>query len=133
MSQIYTNFIIILILIVIMDAIWFKFTLPSYEKVVLNIQNIPMRLNLVSAIISYLILAFGLAYFVIPRLNNGSFIESFWYGGMYGLVVYGVFDMTNMALFKNWNLSISIIDLLWGIFNCTFVTYLTYKIIKLIK
>lgn len=124
------NFVIILILIIIMDAIWFKFTLPSYKKVIENIQNIPFQLNLIPGIISYLFLAFGLAYFVIPRLNTGSLSEAFWYGGMYGLIVYGVFNLTNMTLFQNWNLSITFIDLLWGTFNATLVSYLSYQIIK---
>ena len=33
---------------------------------------------------------------------------------LFGLIIYGVYDMTNMALFKKWSLILSILDIFWG-------------------
>ncbi|MHC4626950.1 MAG: DUF2177 family protein, partial [Planctomycetota bacterium] len=37
----------------------------------------------------------------------------FW-GFIYGIVLYGVYDMTNYSLVSKWSLRMSIVDILWG-------------------
>jgi uncharacterized membrane protein len=46
-----------------------------------------------------------------------------------GLVIYGTFDFTNMALFKKWSLTTSIIDTLWGGTLFALSTYIIKKLI----
>jgi uncharacterized membrane protein len=36
------------------------------------------------------------------------------HGALFGLVAYSTFDLTSMAVFKNWPAKITVIDLLWG-------------------
>ena len=31
-----------------------------------------------------------------------------------GLIIYGVFDFTNLAIFENYSLKLGLIDMLWG-------------------
>ena len=47
-------------------------------------------------------------YFIIKP--NKSINEAF----LLGLVIYGVYETTNYALFKNWSLATVFIDTLWG-------------------
>ena len=35
-------------------------------------------------------------------------------GALLGLAAYGAYDLTNQATLKNWPLSITIVDMLWG-------------------
>lgn len=116
-------FVLALILFLIYDYFWFKFSLPSYQKIVFNIQNSQMNINLLAGMVAYVLLSLGMIYLVLPRMKNANIKEALIYGGLYGLVVYGVFDFTNMALFKNWNLAVSIMDTLWGVFVCTLVAF----------
>ena len=46
-----------------------------------------------------------------------------------GLCIYGVFDFTNYAIFKNYNMFIGALDMLWGGILYYVVTWLTYKIL----
>lgn len=114
-------YLISLLSYLILDRFWFNFSLPSYNKVIQNIQNQPMQFRPIS-LIAYLLLALGMTLFVlVPE-------KPVIYGAVYGLIVYGIFNMTNLTLFKDWTLNISVIDTLWGIF----VSFLTAFISKLI-
>lgn len=53
-------------------------------------------------------MSFALYYFII--LPKRSVFDA----AILGMVIYGVFDMTNHALFKNYNLTTGIIDVVWG-------------------
>jgi uncharacterized membrane protein len=53
-------------------------------------------------------LILGLYYFIIKP--NRSIKDAF----LLGLVIYGVYEGTNYALFNNWSEYIVIIDTLWG-------------------
>jgi uncharacterized membrane protein len=44
------------------------------------------------------------------------------WGGLYGFVLYAVYDMTNYALVARWPLKMSIVDICWGIFICSTVS-----------
>ncbi len=35
-------------------------------------------------------------------------------GFIYGFILYGVFDFTNLAIFKEFNLKTAVIDMAWG-------------------
>ena len=39
-----------------------------------------------------------------------SEIETF----LFGMCLYGVYDFTSGAIYKNWNFNLAIIDVLWG-------------------
>ena len=67
---------------------------------------------------------FGLNYFIIRK--NESITDAF----VLGILVYGVFETTNGAIFKTWNVKTSLIDTLWGGFLFATVTYLTKKITR---
>ena len=36
------------------------------------------------------------------------------YGALFGFFAYATYDMTNYATLKNWSLTVSIVDTLWG-------------------
>ena len=47
-----------------------------------------------------------------------------------GLLVYSVYELTNMSIFTNWTYKVVIIDILWGTFLFGIVTYLVYSMSK---
>jgi uncharacterized membrane protein len=36
------------------------------------------------------------------------------HGALLGLLAYGTYDMTNMATLKNWPITMSFVDMIWG-------------------
>ena len=66
-----------------------------------------------------MLIVFGLILFVLPKIpKTGPGFEGILWGALFGLVVYGVYDLTNHALLKDWTLSMTIVDMLWGTVAC---------------
>jgi uncharacterized membrane protein len=95
-----------------------------FERQVLMIQNKEMKINFVSVILCYLLLIFGLNHFIIEPQK--SVYDAF----LLGIVIYGVFETTNYALFKNWSLYTVSIDTLWGGILFASTTYIIKKFVK---
>ena len=74
----------------------------------------------------YFILISSLYYFVIYK--KGTLLDAF----LLGFFIYGVYETTNLAIFKDWNIYVFIIDLTWGGFLFLITTYLYQKSIKYI-
>lgn len=70
-----------------------------------------------AAIIVYLLLAAGIVFFVVP-LSADQLLHAAGFGALLGLITYGVYDLTCIAILKNWPVGISLMDWLWGIFLC---------------
>ncbi|MBN1549012.1 MAG: DUF2177 family protein [Syntrophaceae bacterium] len=78
-----------------------------------------MSPNIPASILVWMLIALGLILFVLPRIpSTGAGVEGFFWGALFGLVVYGVYDLTNYALLKDWPLSMTIVDMLWGTVAC---------------
>jgi len=119
--------IIATILFVLFDIIWIYFLMnDKYNIMVSSIQGgVPMQSNLWYSIVTYIFLLIGLNILLIPNLNNENI---YWYPFVFGLVVYGVFSFTNAAIFKEWDLSVALLDTLWGAFLYFITIFLSMKI-----
>jgi uncharacterized membrane protein len=47
---------------------------------------------------------------------------------LFGLVIYGVYETTNIATFKKWSPFVAILDTLWGGVLMAATTFITYKL-----
>ena len=119
------SFIVSSILLIIIDSIYLFFIGKSgFDKTVAAIQNSALVVNIAPAIFTYILMAILLNYFIISA-NKPSF-DAF----ILGFCAYGIFDFTNMAIFKKYNLKTAIIDTLWGAILFFIVTTLTYALKK---
>ena len=114
------------IIIVIVDSGFIYLISNNFQKMIKKIQGSPLSIKVFPTIASYLILISSLYYFVI--FKKGSLLDAF----LLGFFIYGVYETTNMAIFKDWNTYIGLIDLTWGGFLFLITTYLYKKIIKYI-
>ena len=96
---------------------------PLFAKMVKGIQKEEMTLNMYGVVGSYILLVLVLYKFII--LERKSPTDAF----ILGLCVYGVFDFTNIAIFKNYKWIPAMLDTLWGGVLFYLVTLVTYKII----
>lgn len=68
-----------------------------------------------AAVVVYMLIPLGIVVFVLPLVQERNPVKSaLGYGLLYGLVLYGVFDMTNYALLANYSLKIVAVDICWG-------------------
>ena len=78
--------------------------------------------NWISAAFVYLFITLGLVYFVYPTVQEMHALHTFLQGALFGLVLYGVYDLTNHALLNNYSLKMALVDIAWGAFACGFTT-----------
>lgn len=87
------------------------------------------EVNWIAAILFYLLFITGLVVFVItPALEKGSWMHAILFGALFGLVTYATYDLTNLALAKDWPLIVTIVDLIWGAVLAATVSVVTYLI-----
>lgn len=98
---------------------------PLFAKMVNKIQKEDMKLNIFGAIGSYILLILVLYKFIIVERKPLS--DAF----LLGFCIYGIFDLTNIAIFKNYQLIPSLVDTVWGGVLFYTVTWITYKIMKI--
>ena len=96
------------IVFVIIDFIYLNLIKDYFGNQIKVIQGSPMKINYLATIICYIILILGLNYFIIKP--NLSILDAF----LLGIVIYGVFETTNMSLFSKWSWTTVFIDTLWG-------------------
>ena len=119
--------IILLILIFSFTDFFYLFLMKNnFNTLVNNIQNSNLVLKIFPTILCYIFLIFSIQYFIINK--NNSYIDAF----ILGICIYGVFETTNLAIFKKWNIKTAIIDTIWGGLLFLITTYLYYKLIKYI-
>jgi uncharacterized membrane protein len=119
------SFIVSSVLLVLVDSVYLYFIgKPVFDKTVLAIQNSALSVNLAPAVFTYILMAILLNYFIIS-VNKSPF-DAF----ILGFCAYGIFDFTNMAIFKKYNLRTAIMDTLWGAILFFSVTSITYYIKK---
>lgn len=76
-----------------------------------------------AAALVYLLIPLGIVLFALPRVDPANLItSSLGWGGLFGLVMYGIYDMTNMATLERWPVRLVWIDICWGCLLCGVTT-----------
>ena len=69
----------------------------------------------VPAVLFYLIYVAALIVFVVqPAVEKRSLHRAIGYGAFFGIAAYAAFDLTSVAVLKDFPLTIALVDLAWG-------------------
>jgi uncharacterized membrane protein len=74
-----------------------------------------------AAVPVYVVLVAGLYWFVLPRAADGSLATAARWGALFGLVAYGLYDLTNLATLRGYSLRLTLVDMGWGAVACATV------------
>lgn len=108
------------------DMIWLGVVARNFYAKQLGTLIKP-DVNWVAAIIFYLIFVAGLVVFVIaPAVEKGSLFHALFFGALFGLVCYATYDLTNLAVAKDWPVLVTIVDLVWGAILAASVSAATF-------
>lgn len=124
MINIFKNLFVITVIIGLLDFIYINLILKYFQNMILKIQKTPIKARLIPAILCYLVLIFSVYYFII--LQNAPLINAF----LLGLTIYSVYELTNYATIKDWNLKFVIADSIWGGILFLLTTFIYRKINK---
>ena len=73
--------------------------------------------KLLAGLAFYLIYALGVCIFVIvPALSKQSFLYALQYGALFGFFCYMTYDLTNLAVIRNFPTQLAFVDIAWGSF-----------------
>lgn len=96
------------ILFIFIDSVYLQLIRRYFEKQIQDVQGSAVKVNFLGVALCYIFLIIGINYFIIkPRK---SVTDAF----LLGIVIYGVYETTNYALFKKWSLLTVFMDTLWG-------------------
>jgi uncharacterized membrane protein len=71
--------------------------------------------NMAAAGAFYILYITGLMIMVIwPAFQAQSVSQALMYGALLGLIAYGTYDLTNLAVMKGFTTRIALIDMAWG-------------------
>lgn len=119
-------FLISAILFVVIDFLYLNLIKNYFANQVKIVQGSPLKVNFLGTLLCYIFLIFGLNYFIIK--SKRSAYDAF----LLGLLIYGVFETTNYALFSKWSIFTVITDTLWGGVLFFIVTFIINKL-RLVK
>ena len=102
------KYLIASIIFVVLDGFFINLINPAFSSQIAAIQGSAMKPNIIAIAVTYVFLLFGLNYFVLRKHMEPK--DAF----LFGLVIYAVYEFTNLATFSKWSLYLSIIDTLWG-------------------
>lgn len=123
----YLKLTLIVLLLLVLDGIWISINMERYKKLVYNVQKSHMQVKVYGAICAYALMICGFLFFIVPRimaLDGGkgggrkslmkSVVFALRHGALFGCVVYGIFNATNYAIFRDYNVHMALLDTLWG-------------------
>ncbi|MSU54795.1 MAG: DUF2177 family protein [Candidatus Staskawiczbacteria bacterium] len=110
------------------DMVWLGLVAKDFYRAQIG-TLMKSDVNWTAAIIFYLIFITGLVVFVIsPAVEKGSWAHALLFGALFGFVCYATYDLTNLAVAKDWPLLVTIVDLAWGAVLAASVSTITYFI-----
>lgn len=110
----------------VIDMIWLGLIAKNFYSSQIGFL-LKSEVNWTAAIIFYLIFIAGLVVFVIsPAVEKSSWTHALLFGALFGFVCYATYDLTNLAVAKDWPLLVTIVDLAWGAVLAATVSTVTY-------
>ena len=124
-----------LVSFLVLDFIWLGIIVKDFNlhqlREIGRIENGEFKLSYVPAVLTYLLMALGVTLFVLPKISvEDSLWTTFMWGALLGFVVYGVFDMTNLAILKNYPVAFIFMDMGWGTLMFGLVSVITRVLVN---
>jgi uncharacterized membrane protein len=132
------KYLLITVLLMTLDVAWISFNLSTYSGTIQKVQKSALNLRYEHAFIAYIIILFSILYVAIPfttqNIKKGDssvsdkLLKAFMYGGAVGFSIYGIYNFTSLAIYKDMSSFVGILDTIWGTTLYTLVTF-TYLLL----
>lgn len=102
------------VVFLVCDIIWLGWVARDFYRDQLG-GMMADPIQIVPAVAFYLLYVFGVVVFVIaPALASGRITDALMYGALFGLVAYGTYDLTSLAVLKGFPAPMAYADMAWG-------------------
>lgn len=115
------------------DAVWLGLVAPKFYKAQIG-HLMAETPNFIAALVFYVLFIAGLVYFVLlPAVDANSLSKAIVAGVLFGFMTYATYDLTNLATLKDWPITVTVVDLLWGSFLSGSISTITYLLFNLLN
>ena len=115
------------IILLLIDSIYLWGFSTYFSKLIKTIQKQPLVMNYLGVVICYILLIIGLNYFVLQN-NSLKTKDKIKNAFILGIIIYGIYDSTNYAIFNKWDLKTLLLDTIWGGILLSLTTYISIKL-----
>ncbi len=121
------------VLFLVFDFVWLGYVMKEFNLAQLShmgrIQDGNFDVLLLPAVLVYVLMSVLVVQFILPRVStHTSLLRTFWFGALAGFLVYGIFDLTNLAILRDYPIAFAAVDMAWGTFSVGLVTVLVRKL-----
>jgi uncharacterized membrane protein len=117
-----------LLVFFIVDMVWLGLVARTFYGRYLG-YIMASSVNWPAALLFYMLFIIGILVFVVlPGLKSGSTRGTLLRAALFGLITYATYDLTNLAILRDWPLLISVVDMLWGTALSVIVSYASLSI-----
>lgn len=114
MTDFLIAFVAALLAMAVIDGLWLGLVARTFYRRHLG-PLMAERPNWVAAVAFYLLYVVGVTVFAaLPGAEAESLIDAAWRGGLFGLVAYATYDLTNAATLRAWPNIVVVVDMAWG-------------------
>ena len=125
MTHRFDLFLMALVIVGLLDALWLGVVMSALYRsqlsLIARMSGNRLAPLWTPALIVYVLLAFGIVVFVLPRTPDEASVGR---GALFGLVVYGVYDLSNLTTMKRWPVLLTAVDIAWGAIASAATTWL---------
>jgi uncharacterized membrane protein len=119
--------LILSVFVLVVDGIWLRLQRGMYRKTIRETQKREMKVRMAGAIWSYVSIII-----LVVMFAEFAEVGDLWmlYGFIYGALIYGVFNGTNVAIFREYSTKTAVIDTIWGgiLFSVSIAVYRSLKL-----
>lgn len=112
-----------LVVFVVVDLLWIGGVANGFYRrelgPLLRMRGENMDPRVMPAALMYGLLVAGLVLFALPKARPGSLVEAMAWSAFFGLVTYGVYDLTNYSTLQGFSLRMTVVDMAWGATICS--------------
>ncbi len=114
MTKTFLTYLAITVALFAIDMVWLRLiAVDMYQQGMSHLLAPQPRLA--AAAVFYLLYPIGLLVFAVyPTLQDSGWWRVIWMGGLFGFFAYATYDLTNMAVLRDWPIGLSLIDMAWG-------------------
>ncbi len=107
-------YLIFAVVFLIMDLVWLGYVARDFYREQLG-ALMTDNVNIGAAVAFYLLYVLGVMIFVVaPALEAGGWTKALMMGALFGFFAYATYDLTNLAVMKNFPATMAYVDMAWG-------------------
>lgn len=127
------EFVVVVVVFFLVDMIWIGgYAGGQYKAFYRGLTGREMAVMPVPAVVCYLILGLAL-WLLLPMVAGKTYLDVFKMGALAGFIIYGVYDMTTMAIFGRPYVRMGLLDWAWGTVAMGIALVISVALLKRLK